>query len=95
MEHKLPNEKVEVKYFRIPRFKILFELETSNVLKELGVDLPFYPGGLTKMVNSPIDKYLYVSKIFHKSFIEVKEEGNEAAAYVLLKQGRGVSFHLQ
>lgn len=39
LEHKLPNEKVEVKYFRIPRFKISFELETSNVLKELGVDL--------------------------------------------------------
>ncbi|MCH84596.1 serpin-ZX [Trifolium medium] len=77
---KLPNKKLEVNDFRIPRFNISFELETSNVLKELGVDLPFYPGGLTKMVDSPMDKDLYVSKIFHKSFIEVKEEGTEAAA---------------
>ncbi|CAJ2641051.1 unnamed protein product [Trifolium pratense] len=80
LESKLPNKKVEVGEFRIPKFKISFELETSNVLKELRVDLPFYPGSLTKMVDSPMDKDLYVSKIFHKSFIEVKEEGTEAAA---------------
>jgi len=91
LEHKLPNEKVEVKDFRIPRFKISFELEASNVLKELGVDLPFYPGGLTKMVNSHMDKYLYVSKIFHKSFIEVKEEGTEAAASCALEMMVGCS----
>lgn len=91
LEHKLPNKKVKVNDFRIPRFKISFELETSNVLKELGVDLPFYPGGLTKMVNSHIDKYLYVSKIFHKSFIEVKEEGTEAAASCALEMMVGCS----
>ncbi|MED6192796.1 hypothetical protein PIB30_013427 [Stylosanthes scabra] len=81
LEHKLPYEKVKVGDFRIPKFKISFGLETSNVLKELGVDLPFIPGDLTEMVDdSCVSKKLYVSKIYHKSFIEVNEEGTEATA---------------
>jgi serpin B len=80
LERKFPSQKVKVGNFRIPKFKISFELETSNVLKELGVVLPFYPGSLTKMVESPASQDLYVNEIFHKSFIEVNEEGTEAAA---------------
>jgi len=48
------------------------------MLKELGVVLPFSDGALTKMVDSRIAQNLYVSNIFHKSFIEVNEEGTEA-----------------
>jgi serpin B len=84
LEEKLPREKVEVGDFRIPKFKISFEFETSDMLKELGVVLPFSEGGLTKMVESPINQDLYVSNIFHKSFIEVNEEGTIAAAEALL-----------
>ncbi|CAJ2641064.1 unnamed protein product [Trifolium pratense] len=78
--HKLPLNKVEVGDFQIPKFKISFGLETSDILKELGVALPFSGGGLTKMVDSTMGQSLYVSDIFHKSFIEVNEEGTEAAA---------------
>ncbi|CAL5204634.1 unnamed protein product [Lathyrus oleraceus] len=80
LDHKLPSEKVQVGDFRIPRFNISFGLETSDVLKELGVVLPFSTGGLTKMVDSLVGQNLCVSNIFHKSFIEVNEEGTEAAA---------------
>ncbi|KAK7283319.1 hypothetical protein RIF29_12755 [Crotalaria pallida] len=80
LERKLPHEKVEVGDFRIPRFKISFGFETSNLLKELGLVLPFSGGDLTAMVDSPVGQNLYVSSIFHKSFIEVNEEGTEAAA---------------
>lgn len=80
LERKLPNNKLEVGDFRIPRFKISFGFEASNVLKELGVVLPFSVGGLTEMVDSPVGQNLCVSNIFHKSFIEVNEEGTEAAA---------------
>ncbi|WJX41285.1 hypothetical protein P8452_28660 [Trifolium repens] len=81
LAHKLPLEKVEVGEFRIPKFKISFGLETSDILKELGVVLPFSGGGLTKLVDSTVTgQNLYVSDIFHKSFIEVNEEGTEAAA---------------
>ncbi|WJX34874.1 hypothetical protein P8452_22941 [Trifolium repens] len=81
LAHKLPLEKVEVGDFRIPKFKVSFGLETSDILKELGVVLPFSGGGLTKLVDSTVTgQNLYVSDIFHKSFIEVNEEGTEAAA---------------
>lgn len=76
----LPVEKVEVGDFRVPKFKISFGFEASKILKGLGVELPFTEGGLTEMVDSPAAKNLYVSSIFQKSFIEVNEEGTEAAA---------------
>ncbi|XP_061343185.1 serpin-ZX [Gastrolobium bilobum] len=80
LEGKLPRQKVEVGDFRIPRFKISFGLETSKMLKELGLVLPFSGGELTQMVDSSVGQNLYVSSIFHRSFIEVNEEGTEAAA---------------
>ncbi|XP_074279275.1 serpin-ZX-like [Silene latifolia] len=75
-----PYEKVEVGDFRVPRFKISFGFEASKVLKGFGINSAFSEGGLTEMVDSPVDKNLVVSNIFHKSFIEVNEEGTEAAA---------------
>ncbi|XP_068337857.1 serpin-ZX-like [Pyrus communis] len=81
LDRHLPKRQVAVGDFRIPKFKISFGFEASNVLKGLGLVLPFDgEGGLTEMVDSPEGKNLYVSSIFHKSFIEVNEEGTEAAA---------------
>ncbi|CAL8995844.1 unnamed protein product [Prunus brigantina] len=80
LDRHLPKQQVEVGDFKLPKFKISFGFEASNVLKGLGVVLPFSGGGLTEMVDSPVGQNLYVSSIFHKSFIEVNEEGTEAAA---------------
>lgn len=80
IEHHLPHKQVKVGAFQIPKFKISFGFEASEVLKELGLVLPFSGGGLTEMVDSSTGQNLYVSDIFHKSFIEVNEEGTEAAA---------------
>lgn len=91
LDRHLPSQKVEVGDFRIPRFKISFGIEVSKVLKGLGLVLPFSGegGGLAEMVDSPVGKNLCVSSIFQKSFIEVNEEGTEAAsasaAVVMLK----------
>ncbi|KAE9458537.1 hypothetical protein C3L33_09561, partial [Rhododendron williamsianum] len=82
LDRHLPYQEVEVGEFRIPKFKISFGFEASKVLKGLGLVLPFSGDeGLTEMVDSPtVGRNLYVSSIFHKSFIEVNEEGTEAAA---------------
>ncbi|XP_047319984.1 serpin-ZX-like [Impatiens glandulifera] len=78
----LPFHEARMGEFLIPRFKISFGFEASGVLKELGLISPFTEGGgLTEMVDdSSIGKELYVSKIFHKSFVQVNEEGTVAAA---------------
>jgi serpin B len=97
LEHTLSLIKMEeVGEFRIPKFKFSFGLETSHILKELGVILPFSSGGLTKMVDSLDGQNLSVSNIFHKSCIEVNEEGTEAAAAseveVALCDPNGIDF---
>ncbi|GAB2267364.1 hypothetical protein Dimus_002349 [Dionaea muscipula] len=80
LDKHLPHEKVDVGDFRIPRFKISFGLDGSNLLKGLGVAKIFH-GGLTEMVDSTeVGNKLCVSNIFHKSLVEVNEEGTEAAA---------------
>ncbi|XP_057454694.1 serpin-ZX-like [Lotus japonicus] len=85
LEHHLPDREVEVLDFRIPKFKFSFGVELSNVLKEMGLVLPFsrFHADLTKMVDrDPLmsDKNLFVSNIRHKSFISLNEESTEAAA---------------
>jgi serpin B len=80
LDHMLPSNRVRVGGFKIPKFKFAYGLETSRMLKDLGVILPFSSGGLTKMVDSLEGQNLSVSNIFHKSFIEVNEKGTVAAA---------------
>ncbi|KAL2459131.1 Serpin-ZX [Forsythia ovata] len=70
LENHLPYRRVKVGAFRIPKFKISFGFEASEVLKGLGLVLPFSGDGLTEMVDSSVGQNLYVSSIFHKSFIE-------------------------
>ncbi|PHT47804.1 hypothetical protein CQW23_12012 [Capsicum baccatum] len=76
-DQHVPLEEVGLRKFLIPKFKISFRIEASKVLKGLCLALPF-KGGLTEMVANSFS--LAVSKVFHKSFIEVNEEGTEAAA---------------
>ncbi|XP_057419051.1 serpin-ZX-like [Lotus japonicus] len=94
LEGRLPQHKVKLASFKIPRFDISFAFEASDVLKELGVVLPFSQGDadFTKMVkvNTPFNE-LYVESIFQKVFIKVHEEGTEAAAATIraLRGGGG------
>ncbi|KAL0461550.1 UNVERIFIED_CONTAM: Serpin-ZXA [Sesamum latifolium] len=71
----------ELSEFWIPRFKFSYEFEASRIVKNLGLDLPFTNlAEFNEMVDPPRSNRLCISKIFHKSFIEVNEEGTEAAA---------------
>ncbi|KAL8051397.1 hypothetical protein ABFX02_06G145300 [Erythranthe guttata] len=88
IENHIPQSLVKVGDFRIPKFKIGFDIEASKILKGLGVGLPFRIGGLTEMVDSTIGaKLLCVAGIFQKAFIEVNEHGTEAAAATATRMG--------
>ncbi|GJW64705.1 serine protease inhibitor family protein [Tanacetum coccineum] len=76
LERHMPGEEVDVGRFMIPKFRISFGFEASDMLKELGLVLPFTNEGLTEMA----DEGLRVSGINHKAILEVNEEGTEAAA---------------
>ncbi|KAK4278181.1 hypothetical protein QN277_016063 [Acacia crassicarpa] len=64
----------------IPKFKFCFNFEATEGMKELGLTFPFTPGGLTEVSDSSNSHELCVSKIQQKAFLEVNEEGTEAAA---------------
>nr|XP_056705983.1 neuroserpin [Euleptes europaea] len=69
------KQKVEV---YLPRFTIEQEIDMKDVLKGLGITEIFSPSAdLTGMSDN---KELYLSKAVHKAFLEVNEEGAEAAA---------------
>uniref|UniRef100_A0A0E0KG95 Serpin domain-containing protein n=1 Tax=Oryza punctata TaxID=4537 RepID=A0A0E0KG95_ORYPU len=81
LQKHIPTRQVTVGQFKLPKFKISFGFEASDLLKILGLQLPFsWKAGLTEMVGSPKRHNLFVSSVFHKSFVEVNEEGTEAAA---------------
>ena len=81
-----PRNLVPVGELRIPRFKISSEFKACEVAKGLGLVLPFSDNeaDLTKGQN------LYVSNMFHKSVVEVNEEGTEAAAAAAILVGGGM-----
>ncbi|CAA0816297.1 Serpin-ZX [Striga hermonthica] len=87
IEHHMPHLSVKMGDFRLPKFKISFDFEASDFFKSQGLVLPFC-GGLTEMVYpSPYDP-LEISGFFHKAYVEVDEQGTEAAA-VTAGMGRG------
>jgi len=63
----------------IPRFKFSYEFQLKEVLKKLGMQKAFSPSqaNFTGISNN---EGLYISSVFHKSFIDVNENGTEAAA---------------
>jgi serpin B len=61
----------------LPRFKLEYGAELKQPLKVMGMKLPF---GRTADFSGMSFTPLYVSAVKHKSFVEVNEEGTEAAA---------------
>eukprot|EP00252_Welwitschia_mirabilis_P027084 TRINITY_DN9163_c0_g1_i1.p1 TRINITY_DN9163_c0_g1~~TRINITY_DN9163_c0_g1_i1.p1 ORF type:complete len:397 (-),score=75.74 TRINITY_DN9163_c0_g1_i1:214-1404(-) len=79
--HLSQGQEVDVKSFQLPKFKLSFSLEASEILKQLGLVAPFTDeADFTEVVDSPTGSNLFISNVFHKAFVEVNEKGTEAAA---------------
>lgn len=62
----------------MPRFKFAFETKLNQVLAQMGMEKAFQPNiaDFSKLS----DEDLFISSAIHKSFIDVNENGTEAAA---------------
>jgi serpin B len=62
----------------LPRFKITFPCELSETLKSMGMIDAFSSAADFSGMDGTL--YLYIAYVVHKAFVEVNEEGTEAAA---------------
>jgi serpin B len=73
---KLANREVAVSF---PKFRMTEELQLAKTLSAMGMSLAFSPGraDFSGMDGS---RELFLSAVIHKAFVDVNEEGTEAAA---------------
>lgn len=66
----------------LPKFKVEDQVDLLPVLKAMGLSIVFdaAKADLTGLVSRTPEDNLYVSGAYHKAFVEVAEEGTEAAA---------------
>jgi serpin B len=63
----------------LPKFQYSWEIQLNQILSDLGMAVAFDPNSANfAKINSDIQ--LYITKVKHKTFIKVNEEGTEAAA---------------
>uniref|UniRef100_UPI00398E4665 leukocyte elastase inhibitor A-like n=1 Tax=Pristiophorus japonicus TaxID=55135 RepID=UPI00398E4665 len=66
-------------HVRLPKFKLEDDYELNSPLSSLGM-LDLFNGSSADLSGMSEVRDLFVSKVIHKSFVEVNEEGTEAAA---------------
>jgi serine protease inhibitor len=79
MESFQETQSVDIK---LPRFKYEYEIRLNDVLTEMGMGVAFTGGADFSGINR--DGGLNIDYVKHKSFIEVNEEGTEAAAVTIV-----------
>ncbi len=64
----------------LPRFKFEYDTSLNDVLKTLGMGIAFDDTAADFSAMRSTPPRLFISDVVHKSFVEVNEEGTEAAA---------------
>jgi serpin B len=64
----------------LPKFTLEYKRELKDDLKALGMQTPFIPDGADFTRMSTLGRQLFIAFVQHKTFVDVNEEGTEAAA---------------
>ncbi len=71
----------------LPRFKFEYETSLNDTLKNLGMAIAFDDSAADFSGMRPVPPRLVISEVKHKTFVEVNEEGTEAAAVTSVEVG--------
>lgn len=77
-ENWMPEFRRREGSIQLPRFKMEYSADLKQTLSALGMEVAFNPSEaeFTQMTSEPA----YIDQVKHKTFVEVNEEGTEAAA---------------
>jgi serine protease inhibitor len=64
----------------LPKLRLEYKRELKEDLQALGMRVPFERGGADFTRMSPMGKTMFIAFVQHKTFVDVNEEGTEAAA---------------
>ncbi|MDP5273960.1 serpin family protein [Chengkuizengella axinellae] len=80
-EWDIPFKELEGNIY-LPSFQMKFDISLNDVLKDLGMEVAFDQNSadFSNMSETSSNQNLYISKVQHQSFIDVNENGTEAAA---------------
>lgn len=72
----------------IPKFTAEYENELNDELQDMGIKKAFDKYGNAEFGGISVDTPLYISKVFHKTYISVDENGTKAAAITLIQMNK-------
>lgn len=74
----------------MPKFETEYDVEMSDILKEMGMPIAFEP---TKAdfagIGTSTEGGVYISRVLHKTFISVGEKGTKAGAATVVEANCG------
>lgn len=75
--------------FYLPKLTLKYERKLNDDLKGLGMIAPFNPGGadFTQMAAPPAGNQLFIEFVKQNTFVDINEEGTEAAAVTTVGVG--------
>jgi serine protease inhibitor len=73
--------------FSLPKFRFSYEIKLNDILKAMGMEPAFDPDA-ADFTRINTDGGLYISFVKHKTFVQVDEQGTEAAAVTSTGIGR-------
>ncbi|RLM69322.1 putative non-inhibitory serpin-Z9 [Panicum miliaceum] len=82
LEQHLPTEKRHVD-IRVPKFTVSFQIDMKEILKEMGLELPFHrDADFADMVKDDESSGpLFLSDVLHKAILEVNDKMIEEASF--------------
>ena len=85
--HAMLSEPVNISVTAaLPKFETEYDMEMSDVLKEMGMSLAFEPDlAEFSKLGTHVDGNIYINRVLHKTFISVAEKGTKAGAATVVE----------